>query len=258
MGLVITHYMNIYKTIYNKFFNSPKIKFYCELPEVKENYPVIEASKYKFNWVKESAKKFKEISKEKSSYEQISGTVRCPGVLPMMRKGYIMQSWFDLTIRLTDDANRFEFFIPQGLYSYLRDKGYDKQLISWFSKEEPAHAIPLPNSQLQSLIKITLPWAVSVPKGWNLIFMPIPYPDQTDFVSVHGILGPGKHYDVNAIIKCNSNNKEFSIPAGTPLFQIIAVRDNNDSIEILDYDADIKQKETERKYLSNHQFIVKD
>ena len=237
-------------------FKKDKIKFYCELPEIKETYPIIPASSYKFNWVRESAIAFKEMASKKGAYEQITGIVKCPGVFPIMKHGYIVQSWFDLTIRPLGDG-RFECHIPQGIFSYLKDRNFDKRLISWFSGDEPAHAVPLSSEQVQSLIKITLPWSVSIPKGWQLMFIPIPYPDITEFTAVHGLLESGEFYNINAIIKINQCNKEFTIPAGTPLFQIIPTKLNLKEIEILDYDASIKELEIKNKFLSNNTFLVK-
>jgi hypothetical protein len=239
------------------FFKKSKIKFYCDLPEVMEKYPIIEARNYNFNWIKKSLQHFKNVSKDRSDYEQITSVVKCPGVLPIMKEGYIVQSWFDITIKSEFDQNRFEFFIPQGLFSYLKDRNYDKKLISWFSGEEPAHAIPMPEESLQSLIKITMPWSVSIPKGYKLIFMPVPYPESCNFTAVHGILKEGDFYHINAIIKVNVRNCEFKIPAGTPLFQLIPIKDEKVDIEMMHSTKEIKEKEIKNKYQSNHQFIIK-
>jgi|688.fasta_scaffold161769_2 hypothetical protein len=237
------------------FFKKEKIVFHCELPEIKEKYPIIAAKEYKFNWFKKSAQAFKSTVEQRAAYEQITGVVKCPGIHPVMKKGYIVQSWFDITVKPL--INGFEFFIPQGLHSYLKERKYDKHLVSCFSGEHPAHAIPLPETYVQALIKINLPWSVSIPAGWNLLIMPIPYSDNTDFTAVHGMLEPGDFYNLNAIIKCNSNNKQFTIPAGTPLMQIIPIKDNSPIVEFADYDERTQQKEINNKYISNHQFVIK-
>lgn len=237
------------------FLKKNKIRFYCELSEVKERYPITPAKTQQFNWFRKSAKCFKSIINEKAAYEQVTGIIKCPGVQPVMKKGYIVQSWFDLTVRPLED-NRFEFFIPQGLYSYLKEKKYDKRLVSWFSNDDPAHTVPLHDDQLHSLIKITLPWTVSIPKGWSLMFIPIPYPDMVEFTAVHGILEAGDYYQINAIIKINQTRKEFTIPAGTPLFQLIPIKDVSDNVEILDFTDSIKQLEIKNKFAANNTFVV--
>jgi hypothetical protein len=88
------------------------------------------------------------------------------------------------------------------------------------------------------------------------MFMPIPYPDMVEFTAVHGILEAGEYYQINAIIKINQTKKEFTIPAGTPLFQLIPIKDAEDDIEILDYTDSIKQLETKNKFTANNTFIV--
>lgn len=237
------------------FFKKNKIKFYCELPEVKEKYPIIPSGEYRFKWIRESAKAFKDIVAKKSAYEQITGVVKCPGVIPIMKQGYIVRSWFDLTITPLQDG-RFECHIPQGIFSYLKERNFNKKLISWFSADEPAHSIPMSANQVQSLIKISLPWSVSIPQGWKLMAIPVPYPDMTEFTAVHGILEAGELYDINAIIKVNQLDKEFTIFAGTPLFQFIPIKTDLPQIEILDYTETIKQVALKHKFESNNTFII--
>lgn len=238
-------------------FFKKSVKFYCELLEVKEKYPIIPASSYKFDWFKQSSLEFKKTAAEKGSYEQVTGVVRCPGIRPILKKGYIVRSWFDLTIKPLENGNGFEYYIPEGIYSYLKDKNYTKKLISWFSPDNAAHTIPLTDDQLPALIKITLPWSVSIPKNKELLTIPIPYPDRTEFTAVHGILEEGEFFQLNAIIKINQINKEFTIPAGTPLLQLIPIDVKEQTVEFLNYDNKIKSLETKDKFLSNNTFIVK-
>ena len=111
-------------------------------------------------------------------------------------------------------------------------------------------------NQVQSLIKISLPWSVSIPQGWKLMAIPVPYPDMTEFTAVHGILEAGELYDINAIIKVNQLDKEFTIFAGTPLFQFIPIKTDLPQIEILDYTETIKQVALKHKFESNNTFII--
>lgn len=173
-----------------------------------------------------------------------------------MQQGYIVRSWFDLTIKPLGDG-LFECHIPQGIFSYLKERNFDKRLISWFSADDPAHSIPLAANQVQSLIKITLPWSVSIPNGWELIAIPIPYPDMTEFTAVHGTLKAGEFYNINAIIKINQVDKEFTIFAGTPLFQLIPIKTSLAQIEILDYTESTKQLELKHKFSANNTFVIR-
>jgi hypothetical protein len=234
-----------------------KIKFYCSLPEVKERYPIISARSQKFQWLRNSAVAYKRMVDERSTQEQISGTVKCGGIASIMQHGYVVRSWFDITIKPLDDSKNFECYIPEGIYAYLNEKNYNKKLVTWFSNDNPSHGIPLAPTDLQSLIKINTPWTVSIPKGWNLLFMPIPYSDNPEFSATHGVLETGNKYDISVIIKIHTTNKELFIPAGTPLCQFIPFQTDAVPIEFFDITEEMKKLNTQYQYDRNHSFIIK-
>lgn len=246
-----------WKIIRNMNFFKKKVKFYCSLPEVKEKYPIVPARSQTFQWLRNSATAYKKIANERGTYEQVSGTVKCGGVASIMQHGYIVKSWFDMTIKPVGDSKNFECFIPEGIYTYLHEKNYNKKLVTWFSNDNPSHSIPLASTDLQSLIKINTPWIVSIPKNWNLLFMPIPYSDNPEFSATHGVLEPGEKYDISVIIKIHSTDKELFIPAGTPLCQFIPFQTDITPVEFSDITEEMKKLNTQYQYDRNHSFITK-
>lgn len=238
-------------------FFKKNIKFYCSLPEVKEKFPILPTKVQKFNWLKQSALAFKHSVDTMSHYQQISGTVKCGGISSIMQKGFIIRSWFDLTIKTGEDPSEFEYFIPAGIHSYLKEKNYDKKIVSWFSADNSAHAVPLAEGDLKSLIKINTPWTVTIPKPWNLCFLPIPYPDNPNFSATSGILESGDKYDISVIIKIHTHPSEIFIPAGTPLCQFIPFRDESICIEFLDLDPRMEKINLQHQYNRNYSFVTK-
>lgn len=234
-----------------------KIKFYCSLSEVKERYPIIPAREYKYHWLRESALAFKQIVSEQSKYHQVSGTAKCGGISSIMQEGFIIKSWFDLTIKPLSQSNQFEYYIPEGIHSYLDEKKFNKKLITWFSNENPAHAIPALSGDLSTLIKINTPWVVSIPKGWKLLFMPIPYSDTPMFSATSGILEAGEKHDISIIIKLHTSTDEVFIPAGTPLCQFVPVCEKSAPVEFLDFTEHMKKLSSQSLYDRNHSFIIK-
>ena len=212
-------------------FKRKKVTFHCKLPEVLETYPILPAKNVKFDWLRQSSLSYKKMLEERGRKESIAGTVKCPGMINIMQKGWILQSWFDLTIITHEnETDRFQFSLPSDIDSYLKDCDWNKGLISWFSESEPALRIPTAQNDLHTLIKISTPWTVEVPEGKSLFMFPIPYPDEAEFSAVHGILESGKFYDINAIIKVHKRPGELFIPAGTPLCQMIVIDDRDDDI----------------------------
>lgn len=241
------------------FFNKSKITFHCKLPEILETYPIVSAKSLKFDWLRQSSIDYKKIVKERGTFEPVAGTIKCPGIQNVMQRGWILTSWFDLTIRTYEnEPDRFEYVIPPGIDSYLRECNFNQKLINWFSSSEAALKIPVTNNSLQTLIKISTPWTVEIPKGLSLLMLPIPYPDNPDFSAVHGILEEGSFYDINAIIQIHKKPGDLFIPAGTPLCQMMVI--NNTDPEIIQKHQDTKNKKEElkNKFKNSHRFTTKN
>jgi hypothetical protein len=238
------------------FFKN-KIKFYCNLPEVREKYPITQSKNQKYSWFKKSALNFKKMATEIGRYQQVTGVSRCPGIRSILNKGFILRSWFDLTIKPIANGQGMEYYVPEGVYSYLKERNFNDKVISCFTPENNAHMIPLNKNQLQALVKITTSWSVFLPNNKDLLIMPVPYSDNTDFTPVHGVLNSGSFNEINAIIKINHIDKEFTIPAGTPLLQLIPVDTCEYGFEINDFDEKIANVAKKNKFESNNTFIVK-
>jgi hypothetical protein len=236
------------------FNKSPKLNFYCSLPEVMDRYPIIPAKNFRPQWARDSAVAYKEFVKNSPVNVRTTGTVKCPGIRDISSKGFILQSWFDFSILTTDNPIEFQYALPQGLDKHLKDLGFKKDLIEWFSGDVPQVTIPLANNNLQTLLKIITPWAVSIPKGWSLLIMPIPYPDEPEFTATHGILGQGDFYEINPILKWHKRPGELLVKAGTPLCQLIPIKDNTIEYEITEYTNEIKQKERNWLFNMTHSF----
>lgn len=199
------------------------IKFKSTLPEVKKNFPIISAKEFKFDWIRAAAISFKDAVKQNTAVT--TGVARCSGIREIISTGFILTSWFDFSMLTSDDPITFQYSVPaQDQYSF--------DLIKWFSNDVLQVKTPLPSASLQSLIKITTPWTVELPDDWSLLIVPIPYPDQPEFESTMGILkGPGT-YEINPIIKIHSKPGLLRIPAGTPLCQLIFLKNEICDIEI--------------------------
>ena len=242
-------------TLKDNVFNFKKsIKFYCSLPEIKEKYPIIPARNFHPNWAKQSAHAYKALVKNTSQFSRTTGTIKCPGIKDICSKGYILTSWFDISILTTSNPIEFQYAVPQGLPEYLKTRNFNKDLIKWFSGDVPQVSIPLPESSLQTLLKISTPWVVSIPKGWSLMIMPIPYPDEPEFTCTHGLLESGNFYEINPIVSIHKRPGEILIKAGTPLCQLVPMKTDTIDVEILDYDSSIEKKEQVWNYNAVHRF----
>lgn len=240
------------------FKKQKKLKFYCQLPEVQDTYPIVPANEVKFSWMKETVKDYKQQNAEQGHYKAITSAVKCPGIRPSMTMGYIVRSWFDLTIVTSEDPHKFEYYFNDKMYRYLEErKFHGVSLVSWFSSQDKAHAVPVAENDLQELIKISTPWWVDVPKGYKLLVTPVTYSDRTEFSSVHGVLDSSSQWPINVILRWHKRPGKTFIPAGTPLCQLILVKDDNVPYEIAEWTQKNKDADLYNDFMNHHSFTPK-
>jgi hypothetical protein len=210
-------------------FFKKKIQFHCSIPDVAQSYPITDAKNYKWNWLSESARAFKQLDNNGANGQIKTGTIKCPGIRDVCSQGYILRAWFDLNLITNHDPIEFMYAVPDSFSSFLQGQQFNKTPIKWFSGDVPQVAVPLPSNSLQTLVKITTPWTVRVPTGWSLMIMPVPYPDDPEFSCTYGLLRGSGEYEINPIIAVHRRPGQLTITAGTPLCQLIPIK--NDKIE---------------------------
>lgn len=231
-----------------------KIKFYCSLNEVLEQYPIVPSKEVRFDWFKKAGNSYKQEYNKKYHIESIASTAKCPGIHNIFDNGYIMQTWFDFTIKPIDSKN-FEFYIPKSLEEYLQNTNFKSNLISWFDSNNPSFAVPIHENNLQTLIKIITPWTVEIPRGWELMIEPIPYPDQTDFTATSGILKSGNLFEINPIIIWHTMSRPVTIKAGSPICRLIPRKIENPKLDLLNTNDYHKKRMMKWKYDIGHRFV---
>ncbi len=240
------------------FWRKPKVTFHCKLPEVMERYPIVPAKSVKFSWLRQSAIEYKRQAEQNGTHQHVTGTIKCSGLQSIMQRGWILSSWFDLTINTGADSDRFEFAIPPTFKEYLQNTKWNQKLINWFSQSQPELRIPIPQNSLQTLVKIATPWTVSIPRGKALLVMPVPYPDQPEFTATHGILEPGEFYDINVIVQIHRRPGELFIPAGTPLCQMLVIDHNDQDIQQQVQSSQNWLDELRSRFRTTHKFITRN
>jgi len=213
-----------------------KIEFYSIVPGVKEAYPITPVSSVKLPWFAKAKEAF---HIRKTNYMlgagQHSGTHMCSGIVDMMRTGWVIPAWHDLVITTNGDGESFSWNTPTKQLTNMLD---GVEPIADFNKGFFADYIDLPPKTLKSVIKWHTPWRFNVPKGWGLIYLPLPYINESRFTSAIGILDPASSNELHAILFWHELNGQTFIKAGTPLFQVIPVRlDNPLEFELRDMNA---------------------
>lgn len=226
--------------ILSKIFK-PKLTFYTEHAEITENYPVLKARDYTRNWQKSCSLAYKKYSKIADKRSKILGVTRCSGIKDMIQSGYILTTWCDFTIETSSKYPFwYEVYYPDNLTNFLTKIGYDKPIVSSFNLKESPLKIPV-NENCKFILKIWQPWTIDIPKGWQLMCLPVPYEDNPKYTACSGILS-GLATDLNIHVFWHETNGRVHIPAGTPLCQLIPYRTSDVDTVFKQVDSSVKRK----------------
>lgn len=235
------------------FFYKPKLKFYSEISSVNQQYPIYSAKNYKRKWIKNCAESFQKYKKVVDGRNSVITAAKCPGMRSIMESGYIVTTWCDFTIETFEEKPYdYKVYYPEGLDRFLKEINYNKPIVSDFNTKESILKIPT-GDNFKKILKIWAPWTIDIPKGWDLMFLPIQYDDDPKFTALSGKLS-GLATDLNIHILWHEKNGRVHIPAGTPLCQLVPIKSESLDVEILDMTPSIKENVLKIIFNKYHQF----
>lgn len=236
----------------------PVFKFYSKIPGVTDMFPIAPSKSFHPGWVKSVIDAYKKKTSDVDTYgkNQLTSIAKCPGIIDLAKKGWIVRSWFDFIIQ-TAGPNNITWAVPPTFPPSVMGENFTTDPIRFMSLTEPELRIPLPPHTCNAVVKIATPWVVDIPEGWNLLMLPISYPDDTRFQCSTGILRPGPHVEVQPQVFWNVLNGKELVKAGTPLCQLIPIPDSAENIdfECLEYTDEMKTREKSFFYKKGLSFV---
>jgi hypothetical protein len=192
-----------------------KIEFFSSVEGVLDTFPILAAKDCLPKW----------INKARADYlqdKQSASIFRCPGIVDIMTTGYIVTSWHDINIESTDAG------VEAWSGSTVLEELLDKPTMQIQQGDSIAKYLPKRPWSNKDIIKINTPWHVK--SKYKLLMIPIPYNDEFILESSVGILDPSISSEINiqSYVNCTG---VVTIPAGTPLCQLIPITD--DKVELL-------------------------
>ena len=195
-----------------------RIKFKCFDKKILSKYPIEKVKIIDFNWIKNMMEHLKKHKNWRAH------TGRCPGIISVVRLGWIHKAYQNFTIETNGDMNtfRWETDIDQAKTSYGKIIG---DYVNFHETEQLADFKLMPLHTLNTLIKINSPWYVNIPKGYRLLCMPVPYPCNNAFTAAFGILDQDNV--LNVPLYWHVPNGKVLVKKGTPLCQYVLLKDHD-------------------------------
>lgn len=160
---------------------------------------------------------------------------KCIPVLDAITSGYIIVSPCDVYVSIKDGEPNYNSALPN--------------LISFHPRKQ-AYLHPLANEY--KFPKWVNPWAIKTPKGYSCLFKPLLHNPNPWFEILEGIVDTDNYFaPVNFPFVLKHTTKEFMIPAGTPIAQVIPFKRDKWKSEVTYDKTPSKEKVT---YLESHFF----
>lgn len=193
------------------------------------------APKPAIHFIPEWYKKMEASFPKEQTPNSLSTIKKCIPVLDAITAGYIIVSPCDVYVSIKEGEPNYDSTIPNLITFHPRKQAYKHPKVNDFQ-------FPKWNN----------PWAIKTPKGYSCLFVP-PMHNQSDrFVILEGIVDTDNYSAaVNFPFVLKTPDKEFMIPAGTPIAQVIPFKRDKWESSIS------KEKEEPAKiarYLDSHFF----
>ncbi len=208
------------------------LKFVNEVDRVADLYPMEKSKDIPYGWLERTREDFRSKSKDPSwKMHTHNHAARCPGIFNLLRTGWVMRTWSDITIETNGDGVSFQWRTPHDwghpTIDYFHEQNLTKNFNDW------------PKGSLRHILKYNSGWRVNVPKGYYLLEMGIPYQDDSRFEILPGVFDRNYGWAaMNPFFRWNVKEGIELIPAGTPIAQYILVPKDEISHSCENYDPE--------------------
>jgi hypothetical protein len=153
---------------------------------------------------------WKNLSKKKGSIR------RCQGTYDYITHGIVIPLWTDVTVRPAIDGKRFELKL-----SRYGDKGFAVEGFDNESSEGcPFSTLKkIPTAQYPKLVS---PWLYITHKGVSLMALPMLHEPNPNYTVVPGVVHTDYYHHIHVVLNITTD-KEFTIPAGTPMQYLVPI-----------------------------------
>lgn len=182
------------------------IRFKSFIGDYSISTPVVAAKKVRVDWMK----------KQKHTDHRFS---RCPGMLDYAHAGFLILAHTDIHIKANTGGVVINYgftpTMPEHDVNLLRPQPFEYQMV--------ADMAPFQEGVKRNAWKIPLPWTVQADKGMSAYLMPalMHMGEFTDKMWIYpGVVDYDTYHTCNLVFSV-IKPCEFTIPAGTPLLQVL-------------------------------------
>lgn len=228
-----------------------KIIFFSTSPGVADLFPVMPAVNHRPNWTHNVKESFKQTHREAKG-DRFTHLYRCPGIIDIMKMGFIVTLPWDVMIETNGDGKSFKWTLPSTDLQHVMNS----QFVSAHN-DQATGFLPHKPYSLKTIIKLNTPWYIVAPKNLKFLVIPVAYSEENDFEAMPGILDPGISAEINFQIRWNRLQGSKVLKAGTPMCQLIPISEKSFDYEVRDANEKDLGWIQKRNYFFNFSFTHK-
>ena len=226
--------------IFDRFFTKKDIQFISMVEGIEETMPILPMSEYRYDWLKKAGDKIKERKKNLADWNKSNSTLKCPAMLTFRNKGFILRAPWDIHLTI-ESENSYKWRTSIGNENVAKDltetvTHHNEDLFFNFMSSWP-------KDTMEIVLKLNLPWAMRIPKGYEVLMVEPFYKDDCRFTTCSGVfdsdLGIAR---LTVPIMWHSTKGSYIIKTGTPIAQLIPVKKDTITHQNLNLVTDKKFK----------------
>ena len=197
------------------------IQFISMVEGIEETMPVLSISEYRYDWLKRAGARLKERSKEVEEWHKSNSTLKCPALTQFGNKGFILRAPLDIHLTIESD-NTYKWQTPvsqvfaenlEPAVAHHNEYSFYDFMTSW------------PKDTMKIILKLNLPWAMRIPKGYEVLLIEPFYKDDCRFTVCSGIFDSDLGIATLTIpVMWHSTKGSYVIKSGTPIAQLIPIK----------------------------------
>jgi hypothetical protein len=224
------------------FFKKPKIEFLSTVDTALHIHPIEPSNFARPKWLEVEAAHYVADNKVLNVDSLTARTIaKCRGIRDLYKTGWVVRAWQDIYVDAKDNGS-LEWRTPTS-----QEKINGEVEMSAHSSDTFKHCPHL--SKQVPIIKLHNPWIVKIPKGYNILQLPMAYQDNSLFTTAMGMYDSDFGLmELNVQLFWHGRGPQI-IKAGTPLAQYILVKKEKIPYEVR------KATSEERQILATQQHI---
>lgn len=204
---------------------TPKVKFLCLVPGVKEAYPVRPISYFRPEWLDKKATEYAGMRQayKRNPWEMVDNGMniaKCVGIRKLYTTGWVITTWQDIVIDNNLETGKLDWRSAIDQAKHHPDLG---PAVSFHNRNTFSGCPHLAKNP--HILKISSPWVVQIPKGYSMLQQGLPYQEHDFYEAATGIFPSDMGLmQVNTQLIWKAPGQTV-IPAGTPMAYITLIKD---------------------------------